>query len=66
MIDDEPFFVCTVDQFLVNYRSSDIMMFERLDYDNEKYDYQGWIDVDDDERITDEQLIEWLKEKRDD
>lgn len=49
----------------MNYKTNDIKMMERLDYDS-KYTADGYLDIDDDENITDEQIIGWLKEKRDD
>lgn len=48
------------------YETSKIMLFDRLDYDNAKYDKDGYIDIEDDETISDDKIIEWLKEKRDD
>lgn len=47
----------------LKYATSEILCFDRIDYDDSAYDADGWIDIDDDERITDEKLIEWLKQK---
>ena len=49
----------------MNYKACDIKMMERLDF-NSTYTADGYLDIDDEENITDEQIIGWLKEKRDD
>ena len=57
------FFVITNDGEKLWYLTTKILAFDRLDYD-EAYDGNGWIDINDDDRITDEQIIKWLKEKQ--
>lgn len=57
------FFVTLVNGEQLKYLTAKILAFDRMDYD-ECYDSNGWIDINDDERITDEQLIKWLKEKQ--
>lgn len=60
---DNYFFVTLDNGDQLKYLTSNILAFDRMDYD-ECYDSNGWIDINDDERIKDEQLIKWLKEKR--
>lgn len=50
----------------VSFKTNDIKKFVRLDYENVEYDSDGRIYIDDDEEIiSDEKIINWLKEKRD-
>lgn len=50
----------------LDYIADDILMMERLDYDLAKYTADGYLDIDDEDNITDDQIIKWIKEKRDD
>lgn len=50
----------------LDYVADDILMMERLDFNLAKYTADGYLDIDDEDNITDDQIIKWLKEKRDD